>query len=563
MRSFLALLMVLAILFGSVSPVATTVALNFDISHRLLDRLSPEQNRLRLYAGGMQMVHPGPVTHFYERRNYQPAWSNDNGPSDRADRLLIAIREVVNDGFDASRYPLKQVERALMYAWHDPNNTSILVELDLMLTDLYLRVCRDLSAGLVDPSDLRMGNTDFAWNGELLHRLERGIETGDLAGTLASFRPSQPEYDRMRSAFDHYVQLAAKGDWPEIPEGKTLHPGDRSSRVRALRDRLAATGELPRGLSRTSTHYDRSLANAVRAFQENNGLSADGVVGEQTIALLNIGPAEIARKLELNLERWRWLPEDFGRRHLWVDITDGRLKMVEYDSLRLDMRIMIGRVDDPTPAFSDTMRYLVLNPYWEVPASIVMKKLYPYFSEDPSFFERHGIEVFTGWRSGAHQIDPTTVDWKSYDPGYLPFRFRQRPGRLNAMGRIKFMFPNRFHIYIHDTPSRYLFARERYAYTSGCVRVRRPLDLASVLLEDSNWWSESRLERQLRKGSERVLHLKRPIPVHLAYFTVNVHRDGSVSLRPDIYGWDEQLDAVLPSSAESVLGAHPLLASAE
>lgn len=563
MRSFLAFILMLAVLLGSVSPVATTVALNFDISHRLLDRLSPEQNQLRLYAGGMKLVHPGPVTHFYERRNYQPAWSNASGPTDRTDRLLIAIREVVDDGFDASRYPLGQVERALVYAWHDPSNTSVLVELDLMLTDLYLRVCHDLGAGLVDPGHMKMGKSDFAWSGELMKRVERGLETGDLASTLASFRPSQPEYDRLRNAFDRYVQLAKRGDWPKIPEGKTLHPGDRNDRVRTLRQRLAATGELPKGLSRTSTIYDKSLVEAVKRFQRSNGLAADGVVGSQSLALLNLGPRKIARKIELNMERWRWLPEDFGRRHLWVDITDGRLRMVEYDSLRLDMRIMIGRVDDPTPAFSDTMRYMVLNPYWEVPASIVMKKLYPYFSEDPTFFERHGIEVFTGWRSGAHQIDPTTVNWKSYDPGYLPFRFRQKPGRLNAMGRIKFMFPNRFHIYIHDTPSRYLFARERYAYTSGCVRVRRPLDLASVLLEDTHWWTERRLQRQLRKGSERVLHLKRPIPVHLAYFTVAVNEDGAVHLRPDIYGWDEQLDAALPSSAESVLGSHPLLASSE
>jgi murein L,D-transpeptidase YcbB/YkuD len=561
MRRVTATILVFAALLGFVSPVATTVAVNFGIEHRLLDRLSPLTDEARIYAGGMSLEHPGATTLFYERRNYIPAWSHSGGPSDRADRLLRAIRTVVNDGFTADRYDLRRLERILTYAYHDPENISVLVELDLMMTDAYLRVVHDLSAGLVDPGRMRMGKWAFGWTDELMRRIERGLVTGDLTGTLERCRPGQAEYERLRSALGDMLAAAQYGDWPEISEGGTLKPGMSGPRVRQLRQRLDASGDLPVGVSRKSGVYDEKLANAVRVWQERNGLAVDGYVGDQTRTLLNVGPAEIARKIELNLERWRWLPEDLGRRHLWVDITDGRLKMQEYDSLRLNMRVMIGRVDDPTPAFSDTMYYLVMNPYWEIPASIVMKKLYPYFSEDPTFFERHGLEVFTGWRSGARKIDPTTVNWKSYDPGYLPFRFRQKPGRLNAMGRIKFMFPNRFHIYIHDTPSRYLFARERYAYTSGCVRVRRPIQLAEALLEDTRWWTERRLRRQLRRDDERVVHLKRPIPVHLAYFTVHVSEDGRINLRPDIYGWDEELDAVLPSTTEQFLGSQPVLAS--
>ncbi|MFH0883906.1 MAG: L,D-transpeptidase family protein [bacterium] len=557
LRAFASTLVLIAGLLAFVSPVATTVAVNFDVADRLQDRLAPEVNGSRIFAGGAPLEHPGAVTLFYERRGYTPAWSTPDGPTDRADRLLMAIRTVIDDGFTADHYPLHRLERALRYAWHDPNNTAIMVELDLMLTDAFMRVSHDLAAGIVDPSTLGIGISSFNWDETNLRRIETGIETGRMIEALESFRPRQSQYERLRNALKLHLAIAQKGGWPEVAEGKTLRPGDNDPRIRQIRKRLAATDDLPRGTSVYGSQYDDKLVEAVKEFQRRYGLTADGIIGQGTVAAMNISPAQVAREIELNLERWRWLPEDLGRRHLWVDIPAGLLYMSDQDSLRLDMRVMIGRVDDPTPTFSDTMTYLVVNPYWEVPASIVMKKLYPYFSEDPTFFERHGIEVFSGWRNGAHRIDPTRVNWKSYDPGYLPFRFRQKPGPLNAMGRIKFMFPNPYHIYIHDTPSRYLFARERYAYTSGCVRVRRPIDLAEILLEDSNWWTEKRIHRELDKGDERILHLKRPIPVHLTYFTVVVDDDGKLRFHRDIYGWDNLLDSVLDSGVRQILAADP------
>ena len=561
LRAFASTLVLIAGLLAFVSPVATTVAVNFDVTHRLQHRLAPETNGSRIYAGGMPLEHPGAVTLFYERRGFKPAWSTPEGPNDRADRLLEAIRTVIDDGFTANHYPLHRLERALRYAWNDPNNTAVMVELDLMMTDAFMRVAHDLSAGIVDPSTLGIGISSFKWDETNLRRIESGIETGRMIEALESFRPRQEQYERLREALKLHLAIAQKGGWPQVAEGKTLRPGDSDPRVRQIRKRLAATGDLPRGTSIYGSKYDDKLADAVKEFQRRYGLSADGIIGAGTIEAMNISPAQVARMIELNMERWRWLPEDLGRRYLWVDITGGQLSLTDQDSVRLDMRVMIGRVDDPTPTFSDTMTYLVINPYWEVPASIVMKKLYPYFSEDPTFFQRHGIEVYSGWRSSARRVDAAKVDWKSYDPGYLPFRFRQKPGPLNAMGRIKFMFPNRYDIYIHDTPSRYLFARERYAYTSGCVRVRRPIDLAVTLLEDTHWWTEKRVRRQLRNGDERILHLKRPIPVHLTYFTVSVMNDGRLQFHRDIYGWDNLLDSVLDSGARQILAANPSASS--
>jgi len=556
-RTFASTLVLIAGLLAFVSPVATTVAVNFDAAHRIQNRLTPEHEGGRIYAGGVPLQHPGAVTLYYERRGYRPAWSDATGPNDRPDRLLHAVRSVIDDGFTSEHYPLDRLERTLRYAWYDPEDTAVLVELDIIFTDAMFTIAHDLSSGLVDPKTLGVGRKSFAWDELAMNRIEWGLRNGNLIETLEGFRPRQPEYEKLRKALKYYAELAQREEWPKVEVGKTLRKGDRDERVAQIRRRLAATGELPSGASRNSTLFDDQLRDAVREFQDNNGLSSDGVAGEMTITMLNIGPSDIARKIELNLERWRWLPEDLGRRYLWVDIPGGQLEMVDDNNSELKMRIMIGRIDDPTPTFSDTMTYIVMNPSWEVPASIVMKKLYPYFSEDKTFFERHGIEVYSGWRSGARRIDPTLVDWKKYDPGYLPFRFRQKPGPLNAMGRIKFMFPNKYSIYLHDTPSRYLFARERYAYTSGCVRVRRPVDLAAKLLEDSSWWNEKKIDRELRKGSERVVHLKRPIPVHLAYFTVIANDDGTVRLQPDIYGWDDLLDSVLDSGLRPVLAAQP------
>ncbi len=555
LRAFASTLVLIAGLLAFVSPVATTVAVNFDVAHRLQDRLAPEVNGSRIYAGGTPLEHPGAVTLFYERRGYKPAWTTADGPTDRADRLLMAIRTVIDDGFSADRYPLHRLERALRYAWHDSKNTAVMVELDLMMTDTFMRVAHDLSAGIVDPSTLGIGSSSFTWDETNLRRIETGIETGRMVEALESFRPRQNQYQRLRDALKLNLAIAQKGGWPQVSEGKSLRPGDSDPRVRQIRRRLAATDDLPLGTSIYGSKYDDKLVEAVKAFQRRYGLTPDGIIGSGTVAAMNVTPAQVAREIELNLERWRWLPEDLGSRYIWVDITAGRLELEQQDSVELETRVMIGRPDDPTPTFSDRMTYLVVNPYWEIPASIVMKKLYPYFSEDPTFFERHGIEVFSGWRSGAHRVDPTAVNWKSYDPGYLPFRFRQKPGPLNAMGRIKFMFPNSYHIYIHDTPSRYLFARERYAYTSGCVRVRRPIDLAAKLLEDRHGWTKKRIRRELYKEDEQILHLKHPIPVHFAYFTVLVGDDGKLQFHRDIYGWDDLLDSVLDSGVRQILTA--------
>ena len=312
------------------------------------------------------------------------------------------------------------------------------------------------------------------------------------------------------------------------------------------------------------TMFDEPLDAAVKRFQHRHGLAADGVVGKQTRQALNVPVAQRIEQLMINMERWRWIPHDLGPRYIVVNIADFSLTMVDEGRVRGTMRVVVGRNYRKTPVFSGTMTYLEFNPFWNVPRRLAVEDILPRVRKDPAYLEREGIRIFSGWSEDAVMLSPSEVDWASLNQNYFPIRLQQAPGPKNALGRIKFMFPNPHAVYLHDTPARGLFNRVTRDFSSGCIRVEDPATLAEFVLDGTAGWDRKTITERLGDGEHRIVRLQRPIPVHLLYWTAWADTDGTVFFREDIYGRDAPLMRALREKAappdltpaEGLPGAH-------
>jgi murein L,D-transpeptidase YcbB/YkuD len=311
--------------------------------------------------------------------------------------------------------------------------------------------------------------------------------------------------------------------------------------VAALRERLRLEDDLGPAAQQDTALFDEAVEQAVKQFQRRHGLSVDGVVSAATRAELNVRVERRVEQLELNLERWRWLPKDLGQRHIIVNIAAFELDVVEGEAVVLSMRVVVGRPFDRTPVLSDTMRYLVLNPYWHVPRNIAVGELLPKVKRDPSYLARYKMRVFPSVGLDDREIDPTTVDWSAITPARFRFLLRQDPGPQNALGRIKFMFLNKYHVYLHDTPARPLFEEAQRDFSHGCIRIEHPIELALYLLRQDPRWNRDALLRALDEAVDRTVPLPEPIPIHLLYWTAWADADGTIQFRRDLHGRDAPL----------------------
>lgn len=485
---------------------------------------------------------------LYERVGWRPLWR------DRAqiDSMRGALATLEDDGLPLDAYHLDALARATGD------------DLDLLATDAFLLAGAHLVGGRVAPSTFDRNwhaqNREVDLEALLIATLEGSGTTRRIGDALTSLRPRDPAYERLRAAHARLRPVVAAGGWPALdeatfPVAPTLEPGADDPRVPRLRERLLASGDLTAADAEPAAPslYDDALRAAVERFQERHGLEADAKVGPKTLAALRTSAEDRLRQLELDLERWRWLPRELlgdepGSRAVRVNIAGYDLELLRRTDdggreVQLAMRVIVGREGRETPVFSDSIRYLVLNPSWNVPTSLATRDKLPMAKKDPEFFQREGYEIFDGYGEGAAAIDPSSVDWQSLPGGSFPYRLRQRPGPANALGKVKFMFPNRFNIYLHDTPGRTLFARAQRDFSSGCIRVEKPLELTEALLGPE--WPRERIDAALATGREQTVMLPTPVPVHLLHWTTWVDDDGTLHVRPDLYGRNARLDAAL------------------
>lgn len=485
----------------------------------------------------------GETQAFYERRGHVPVWFRGRVPNPHGRQFIQAVQASREDGLDPDLYAIDAIER-----WRDEGADGLLVkrgldpgdvgQLDPWLTYLYMKFASDLATGLSD-----LARADGRWR---IHpapfdapaHLDDALAQNRVRAALLDLRPESTHYRALRQALADYRRMADEGGWPELPRGIGVTRGETGEAVRLLADRLYASGDLTGRRRNGPVEFDEELAAALTRFQSRHGLAGDGVLGPATLAALNVPVDQRIAQIELNLERWRWLPRDLGRRHILVNIPEYQLEVWEGTRVPLAMPVVVGKAATPTPIFNHEMTYLVFSPYWNVPPGIAEGETLPAVMRDPGFLARNDMEVLD--RRGR-VIDPAAMDLD--DPS--SYRFRQRPGRQNSLGLVKFMFPNEHHVYLHDTPSDSLFDRVSRPFSHGCVRVAEPHALAAYLLRDDPEWSAEQIDAAMQGGVEQTVDLLEPVPVYLGYWTARVDADGTLHFRDDIYGIDRRQASLL------------------
>ena len=497
---------------------------------------------------GADVLYSALVPGFYEKREFRPAWSVGGLVRSEAWSLRRAILGAGAEGLVPTDYHLERIEELAAQALRPATATAIaLADLDLLLTDAFFVYASHLLRGKVDPD---AGAPDWsspppgADPADLLESVLAGRDQAGLVGCLA---PQHPFYRDLKRLREKFQAAAEKGGWGSVPNGPDLKPGDRGGRVRALRERLAASGDLAASEARPGKKpvLDEPLAAAVKRFQARHGLAVNGTVDAATLAGLNVPPAKRLEQVEANLERWRWLRHELGPHHIFVNTADFMLDVVKDGRPALRMKIVAGMEMWPTPAFSADMAYLVLNPYWNTPPSVLAREIIDYIRSNKNYLASNGMRLLRRLEGEEVELDPRDIDWRAVDAGMIGFRVRQDPGPANVLGRIKFMLPNRYDIYLHDTPYQEDFGKETRTFSHGCIRVEKPLELAADLLEGNAAWTRDKLEQALPDAVDLTVVLDKRVPVHITYCTVWVGADGTVQVRDDIYGRDERLYAAL------------------
>jgi murein L,D-transpeptidase YcbB/YkuD len=498
-------------------------------------------------AHGVPLASQNLLPRIYENREFAPAWRT----LAQVDGLLEMLDESYREGLEPNDYHADALRAARssitdLAALAPPERADF----DLLLTDSIIRLGYHLRFGKVDPTQL-----DPNWNSsrELVGEdpavtIQSAIDAPSLREFAARVIPRAFLYDRFKKALADYRALEANGGWPSVPAGPTLRPGESDVRVPTLAARLAVTGDLPAAAAGvTGTQYEGILVDAVRDFQVRHGLGPDGVVGPATLAALNVPVAVRVAQLRVNLERTRWVLYDPESEFLVVNIAGFRLYLLRRGEVVWSTRVQVGRPYRQTPIFKAEMTYLVVNPTWTVPPTILRNDIVPQVRRNPGYLATRNIDLLD---QNNMLVDPATVDWSNRS---FPYRFVQRPGEDNALGRIKFMFPNEHAVYLHDTPSRDLFERDSRAFSSGCIRVENPFELADQLLGSPR--ARSRLETSLASGRTETVFLDKPMTVMLLYWTVEPDAEGRITFLPDVYQRDAEVIAALaePFSAPETL----------
>jgi len=493
---------------------------------------------------------PAMIRDFYTAREFRPLWVGPQGPTAAAAALQKVLDNAAAEGLDPEDYRLPEMEAGPSRAAATPQGAA---DWEIRCSQTFLTYAVHLARGRFDPEREFFQWVPYRRPADPLAALaEVGRGTAPEAA-LAALAPRHPSYGALKERLEFYRRLAAAGPLTPLPPGKALKKGSTGPRVAALKNRLLLLGDLNGELLHDPEVFDGVTDLAVRRFQWRHGLKITGIVDKQTLASLNADPARRVRQLEINLERWRWYPDDFGSLYVMVIIPDFWLFVVEDWKTVLSMKTVVGTAQNPSPIFNDTMTYLELNPPWNIPASIVEKEMIPSVLKDPDFLKKKRIRIYRDWSEKAREIDPAAIDWRKVNPEKFPYRMVQDPG-VNPLGRIKFMFPNSFDVYLHDTTQRYLFNRHRRMFSHGCIRVEKPYELALWVLKDNPGWSRERLMAEIGKRKRQVVTLTRTVPVHVLYLTAWVDGHGVLQFREDIYGYDAAHEAYLKKMKNRLSG---------
>ena len=511
-------------------------------------RISGPERAVMIRIRGADLAAAPGLSRFYRQRGDRPAWCGPTGPLARAEDLIRVLGAAEADGLRPGDYRLEALGPALAAWRRGPpagRTPDRLVELDLLLTDAFLRYAAHLQKGRV-----RAWEVEEEWQVksppmDLAGLLQTALDLNLAGQTLEGLRPPQVGYARLRQALARYRQIARQGGWPRVVGEREWRQGHRHAGVAMLRQRLIVSGDLDSQAVGDPKLFDEAVAPALRRFQGRHGLEESGRVDAATLEELNVPVAERIVQIELNMERWRWLPHHAGTRHILVRIADFELDVVEAGQPVMNMRVIVGKPYWRTPIFSATMTHLVFNPSWYIPESIAVDEILPALRQDSTFLARKQIRVAVGREDTARVVAPDSIDWAAVDTARFNYTFIQVPCPHNPLGRVKFMFPNPFDVYLHDTPNEELFARPVRAFSHGCIRLEKSLDLAAYVLQGAEPWTRDTIQATVDSNQTLRVVLPVPMPVYLLYWTAWVDEEGKVQFRRDLYDSDRKLKEAL------------------
>ena len=500
-----------------------------------------------------------PALRFYREREFQLGWFKNHEPVAQVKNLQAIIGKAADEGLNPKDYQIRDISKMLaeLKKVRDDSarRNTLERQTDIALTGTYLKWANDYYRGIANPSDKK----DSSWLVKPNKiKLNKALLTflGERKSryNYYEFAPLHPEYDQLKKALATYRADERAGDWPTLPTNTVLKPGQYAPAVAALRKRLlgsaggevasvpAATAAKPgQPVNVAARTYDPTLQAAVKQFQEDAGLKADGIVRGETLKQLNVPIGTRIDQLILNMERWRWLPKKFEPNYLLVNIPEYTLHVVEDNKEAFNMRVIVGKVLHETPVFSDKMEYVVLAPYWNVPFSIIDNELRDKLAANPSYLDRLDMEVVKGYGRKATTVNPASIDWANVTQESFKYTLRRRPGPKNDLGDVKFIFPNSNDIYLHDTPHDELFSQSSRSFSHGCVRLSEPIKLATYLLRNRPEWDKQTILDTIATHREKYITLKEKLPVYLVYFTAWADASGHPHFRDDIYGLDKKL----------------------
>jgi L,D-transpeptidase YcbB len=492
------------------------------------------------------------TTSFYRKTNYHPVWTNEWGMNAKANELLSALGNADENGLRIEDYHVFELQRLKSVFEKSllkriPPSQEDLLEAEILFTDAFLLYSSHLNYGKTDPETI-----DAYWKAErndcnieldnyLIHTLQHNTPT---AKAFFNLEPLYREYAVFKKELSVLRKLPAEADFKKIDFGtiKKIEVNDTSKIIPQIKNRLNATRFYNDTSNNLSEIYDSTLYKAIKLFQKQNGLEADGVIGKGTMDALNISNADRIQTLLLNMERMRWLPHEPEGRYIMVNIADFNMKLIDADSIVINSNAIVGKDYRATPVFSAKMTYLVFNPTWTVPPTILANDVIPDTRKDINYLQKKKMKLFD---SKGNIVDPKTIDWKKMSGKYFPYTVRQEPGPQNSLGLLKFMFPNKHDVYMHDTPQKELFLKNERAFSSGCIRIQQHIELAEYLLRTIEGFDRDSIESILKSGKTQQVILPEPIMVHIVYFTAAVNENGKVIFRKDIYDRDKALKAAL------------------
>ena len=508
--------------------------------------IAPPQNELaRIIKSGLSAAYYGATKDsrayaeaqglyfFYGARNFEPLWlAEDAGGkvafSPAAQQIIEVFKDAETEGFRSSDYLTADLDVNAAQG-----DALKLAALETAFSAAAMRYANHAAGGRIRPTDVYSTWTIAPRRvneAELLVQLAASAAPDRI---LLDLHPRHGEFLALKAALANMVDDGGvPEEMVEIPDGAVLKPGMTDARVPLLRQRLDVAGALD------NLEYDDALVEAIKLFQESLGLDADGITGPATVAALNGGAATTRDDIIANMERWRWLPEDLGDFHVMVNIPEFRLAILDQGQEVYTTRVVVGTSKNQTPSFSDEIEHIVVNPYWNVPSSIANNEIGPLIVANPGYIASQNMELLYN----GEVVNASAVDWST--TSVSNFRIRQRPGAGNALGRIKFLFPNQHDVYLHDTPSKSLFSRSFRAYSHGCIRVQNPMEFAGALLAHTPDLTVASLEGMFG-SQERWVNLPANIPVHITYFTLRIDADGTIRSYGDVYGANKKMIALL------------------